>query len=91
MYDGTNFMGIKGYDQCQFFESDVILGASGEHETDSFCWKDLLTPFPLATRHVCVPLGGIHRRKSLRNLTTIFSQATAGATRSSGLARRRVT
>ena len=30
MYDGTNFMGIKGYDQCQFFESDVILGASGE-------------------------------------------------------------
>ena len=31
MYDGTNFMGIKGYDQCQFFESDVILGASGEH------------------------------------------------------------
>ena len=34
MYDGTNFMGIKGYDQCQFFESDVILGASGEEGTD---------------------------------------------------------
>ena len=34
MYDGTNFMGIKGYDQCQFFESDVILGASGEQDTD---------------------------------------------------------
>ena len=32
MYDGTNFMGIKGYDQCQFFESDVILGASGEEK-----------------------------------------------------------
>ncbi len=32
MYDGTNFMGIKGYDQCQFFESDVILGASGDSD-----------------------------------------------------------
>ena len=38
MYDGTNFMGIKGYDQCQFFESDVILGASGEHEIDFRSW-----------------------------------------------------
>ena len=33
MYDGTNFMGIKSYDQCQFFESDVILGASGNGDT----------------------------------------------------------
>ena len=38
MYDGTNFMGIKGYDQCQFFESDVILGASGEHEIAFRSW-----------------------------------------------------
>jgi hypothetical protein len=33
MYDGTNFMGIKSYDQCQFFESDVILGSSGDGDT----------------------------------------------------------
>ena len=28
MYDGTNFLGIEAYDQCQFFETEFMSSSS---------------------------------------------------------------